>query len=236
MSTSTALVPVEPRTLTPDVWHMIGEIAPVMHAARMFGVASKEQAAAIMLKGYELGFGLTASFEFVQMVMGKPELKPRGALAILQDHPAVKTLEIRRLTDQHGVYVGHECYIKRTNGFEYTAKFSLQDAQRAGLIKPGGGWESYPENMCMWRAVGFAADVAAPDLCAGATMLLKAPERYGVALTAEGDVVEGEVVPASNLAALVEKYGAEKVMSANSGRIPETEVEITTAAKVLEGV
>ena len=233
---STALVPVEPRTLTPDVWHMIGEIAPVAHAARLFGVANKEQAAAIMLKGYELGFGLTASFEFVKVILGKPELIPKGALAILQDHPAVVKLEIRRLTDQDGVYLGHECYIKRKNGFEYTAKFTLQDAQRAGLIKKDSAWESYPENMCLWRAVGFAADVAAPDLTAGATLLLKAPERYGVTLTPEGDVVEGEVVQGPNLTALVEKHGAEKVMSANGGRIPETEAEVQAAAKALEAV
>lgn len=231
---STALIPVEPRTLTPDVWHMIGEIAPVAHAARLFGVANKEQAAAIMLKGYELGFGLTASFEFVKVILGKPELIPKGALAILQDHPAVVKLEIRRLTDQDGVYLGHECYIKRKNGFEYTAKFTLQDAQRAGLIKKDSAWESYPENMCLWRAVGFAADVAAPDLTAGATLLLKAPERYGVTLTPEGDVVEGEVVQGPNLAALVEKHGAEKVMAANGGRIPETEAEVQAAARTLE--
>jgi hypothetical protein len=233
---STALVPVEPRTLTPDVWHMIGEIAPVMHAARMFGVSSKEQAAAIMLKGYELGFGLTASFEFIKSILGKPELIPRGALAILHDHPTIERMEVRRLVDQHGVYVGHECYIKRKSGFEYTARFTLQDAQRASLIKSGSGWESYPENMCMWRAVGFCADVAAPDLTAGATLLLKAPERYGVTLTAEGDVVEGEIVQGPNLAVLVDRYGAEKVMAANGGRIPETEAEVQAAAKALEAV
>lgn len=231
---STALVPVEPRTLTPDVWHMIGEIAPVMHMARMFGVASKEQAAAIMLKGYELGFGLTASFEFVKVILGKPELIPRGALAILQGHPAIEKIDVRRLTDAHGVYVGHECYIKRRSGFEYTAKFTLQDAQRAGVMKSGSAWESYPENMCLWRAVGFAADVAAPDLTAGATLLLKAPEQYGVTLTNTGDVVEGEVVTGPNLTDLVARYGADKVMEANGGRIPETEAEVQAVTKALE--
>jgi hypothetical protein len=47
-----------------------------MHQARLFGVNNAEQAMAIMLKGYELGLGLTASFEFVQVVQGRPALSP----------------------------------------------------------------------------------------------------------------------------------------------------------------
>jgi len=48
--------------LTPDVWHMIDQIAPAMYRSRLFRVSAPEQAAAIMLKGYELGLSLTASF------------------------------------------------------------------------------------------------------------------------------------------------------------------------------
>jgi hypothetical protein len=208
----------------------------------MFGVASIEQAAAIMLKGYELGFGLAASFEFVKPILGKPELTPRGALAILHGNPEIEKIEIRRLADSSGVYIGHECSMRRRSGFEYTVKWTLADAQRAGLIKPGSGWENYPENMCLWRAVGFCADVVAPDLTAGATLLMKAPEQYGVALSAGGDVIEGQVQPVSTpmpepivLTDLVERYGPEAVMAANGGKIPATAVEVVAVARTLLG-
>src|SRR3990167_3398040 len=79
-----AIVPTAAtRELTPAIWHMIEIMSPVMHKAHLFGVTSPEQAAAIMLKGYELGLSVTASFEFVQVIQGKPSLSPRGAMAIL---------------------------------------------------------------------------------------------------------------------------------------------------------
>lgn len=238
---TTAIIPAQPRTLSPDIWRMIGEVAPIIHTSRMFGVANIEQAAAIMLKGYELGFGLAASFEFVKVILGKPELIPRGALAILHASTEIDKIEIRRLQDKSGVYVGHECYMHRRSGFEYTARWTLADAQRAGLVKSGGGWESYPENMCLWRAVGFCADVVAPDLTAGATLLMKAPEQFNVALTEGGDViVENTPIPpaasapaAPSLPALVDKYGPEVVMAANFGRIPATDDELAAVAKAL---
>ena len=56
------------RELTPSTWEMITAMAPAMHASRFFGVSSPEQASAIMIKGYELGLGLAASFEFITVI------------------------------------------------------------------------------------------------------------------------------------------------------------------------
>ena len=55
MTESTSIVTTRNKELTPSVWGMLKEIAPVMHVSRLFGVSSPEQATAIMLKGYELG-------------------------------------------------------------------------------------------------------------------------------------------------------------------------------------
>jgi hypothetical protein len=237
-----ALVPAQPRTLSMDVWQMISQVAPTIYAARIFGVANTEQAAAIMLKGYELGFGLAASFEFVKPIMGKPELIPRGALAILHGSPEMARIEIRRLTDNTGVYIGHECYMKRRSGFEYTVRWTLADAQRAGLVKAGSAWESYPENMCLWRAVGFCADVVAPDLTAGATLLMKAPEQFGVAFTEGGDVIEGQARPAEPLDQvdhttllnqMMDAFGPQVILDNNGGEIPNTPEAIQAVAKAL---
>lgn len=216
-------------------------VAPTIHESRLFGVASPAQAAAILLKGRELGFGAAASFEFINIIQGKPQLSPRGALAILHSSPEIEKIEIRELVDQSGVYLGHECYMKRRSGFEYTTRFTLADAQRAGLVKSGGGWEAYPKNMAMWRAVGFCADVVAPDLTAGATLLMKAPEQYGVALNAGGDIIEGQAQPVGApepivLTDLVERYGPEAVMAANGGKIPATAAEVGEAARALGAV
>lgn len=227
----TAIEPVAPlaiqtaatRELTPAIWRMIETMAPVMYKAHLFGVQSPEQAAAIMLKGYECGFSMTASFDFVQVIQGKPSVAPRGAMALLLSSPLIEAIEITRLEDK-GKFYGYECTMKRSGkNFKHTSRFTLEDATRAGLVKPDSGWQKYPENMCLWRAVGFAADVVAPDVTAGMTTLMKAPEMYGVALTEGGDVVDVTPVNVPSvdpLQELVNQFGAEAVMSANGGQIP----------------
>lgn len=232
--------PAPERTITPEIWHMLAEIGRSAFNAHMFkGVPNAETAAMVMLKGYELGLGISASFEFVQPVMGKFELIPRGALALMHNSPLIKSVEVTRLADGNK-FIGYQCTIIRSSGFTYTTRFTLADAERAGLVKPDSGWAKYPENLCMWRAIGFAADVAAPDITAGMTTLLKMPEQYGVAIDGVGNVVElpdpakvQQVRPALDLPALLEDYTAEEIMLANNGRIPTTDEELAAVAKTL---
>ncbi len=235
------------RQLTPSQWEMISAIAPAMYKSRFYAVTSPEQAQAIMLKGFELGLPLAASLEFIAIILGKPSLSPRGALAIIQSSGLIE-VKITRLTDGKGNYTGHECWMKRkASGFEYTARFTLEDAKRADLVKPGSGWEKYPENMCLWRSSGFAADVVCPDLIGG----LKRADELGANIDLDGNVIEGEWVPIApapvmvvapsvtpiiallTLDSLVETYGAEAVIAAAEGKIPGTEEEVQAVAEKL---
>lgn len=227
------------RELTPSIWKMIETMAPVMYKAHLFGVTGPEQAAAIMLKGYELGLSITASFEFIQVIDGKPGLAPRGAMALLHSNPLLKEIKITRL-ENGGKFTGYECFMSRAdNGFSHTSRFTLEMAQRAGLVKPNSNWQKYEENMCLWRAVGFCADVVAPDITAGMTTLMKAPEMYGVALTESGDVVDVTPVPSAldpiqnELNALITQYGADKILMIY-GNIPASLEQIADARAQLE--
>jgi len=230
-----AITTAATRELTPAIWRMIGEMAPVMYKAHLFGVTSDAQAAAIMLKGFELGLSMTAAFEFIQVIQGKPALSPRGAMALLLSNPLVKGITIERI-DNKGVFIGYECRMERVNGFMFVGRFTMEDAMRAGLVKPDSGWAKYPENMCLWRAVGFAADVVFPDVTAGMTTLMKAPEMYGVALTEGGDVIQVEAQPVTvnvdPLQALIDDFGAERIMEVCG--MPTTPEEIKAAREKLE--
>jgi len=240
-----ALATRQPRDLTPQMWQMIESVAPAMHKSRLFGVTAPEQAAAIMLKGYELGLGLAASFDLIQVIQGKPGLSPRGALAVIHASGAAD-VKIERLTDTNGAgaFRGYKVWMRRRDsGFEYTASFTMEDARRAGLVKTGSGWEHYPENMCLWRAVGFCADVVVPDVIGG----MKTADQLGADLDQAGDVVEGEwaipaaeaindpapVLPAPTLEELVAQYGADAVLAANGGTIPATVDEVAALAALL---
>jgi len=240
--TTKALVVRE--TLTPQTWEMISAIGPAMHKARLFGVSNPEQAMAIMLKGFELGLSVTASFEFVQVIQGHVGLSPRGALALIQQSPLCTKLEIQDQQDKSGN--PSACTVTMARGaFEYTVTVSMADAQRAGLIKPGSGWEKWPANMLRWRAVGFCADVVFPDIIGG----MKRADELGAEVDEAGDVIAGEwttVEPTttpdpdpetpkfSTLDDLMTRWNAGAIMEANEGRIPATSEECQAVAQKLE--
>ncbi len=219
--------------VTPTVWDTVRAIAPAMHQSRLFGVTSPDQAAAIMLKGYELGLTFTASFEFVQVVQGKVALSPRGMLALIHQSNAA-AVTITRL-EKDGKFLGYECHMKRRdNGFEHTSRFTLEDAKRAGLVKPDGAWEHYPENMCLWRSVGFCADVVVPDIGGG----MRRADEFGAAVSLNGDVIEADysVVATTTLESLIAEFGAAAVLEANNGQIPTTPEELENVWKLLDEV
>lgn len=234
--------------LTPDTWTMIQAIAPTIKDSKLFGVTNAEQAASIMLKGYELGFGLTASFEFIAVIDSKPTLSPRGMLALILNSPLCTGVEIKDEADEAGAAVACSVTMKRRGGLTYTARFTMEDARRAGLIKDRGAWEKYPANMLRWRAIGYCADVVFPDLLNG----MKRADELGAEITPEGEVIEGswavdsvpEVEPEPapldltiRIGELIERYGTQAILDANGGQIPAsmTEMDNIVAALNEEG-
>lgn len=209
---------------TPQTWEMITAIAPTMHAARLFGVASPEQAAAIMLKGHELGMGLTASFEMIHMINGKPSISPKGALALILQSPECDGIQIK---DEPG-----KCTVtmRRKGGLEYTSVFTIEDARKAGLVKTDSGWDKYPANMLRWRAIGFCADVVFPDVIGG----MRRSDEMGAPITEDGEVITVEARPIITLESLVEKYGADAVLEANGGTIPATTEDVVALAQKMD--
>lgn len=235
--TNKSIVPV-----TNETWQTIQSIAPVAQASRMFGV-TEQQAAIVMLKGNELGFGLTGGFEFIHIIEGKPSLSPQGALALIYRSGELENLEIKDLVDPK-TKAPSRCVVtmKRKNGFEYTVEFSMDDAKRAGVVRPSSNWEKYPANMLRWRAVGYCADVVFPDITGG----MYRPEELGAVVDPEDDpiitnpddVIDAVVseVPAETvttskvevvtLEAIINAgFTPDKIMAANEGRIPANQKE-----------
>lgn len=233
MSTSLATIDT-----SMTVWGTIEKMAPVMQKARLFGVATVEQAMAIMAKGHELGLPLTSSFQFIHIISDKPSLSPQGALALIYKSPEFDGIKIEDLKDEKGNPTACNVWMKRKNGIEYTASFSMADAQRAGLIKgTEGGWTKYPSNMLRWRAVGYCADVVFPDVTGG----MKRADEFGADITPDGQVI---VVDAKSSAPrvdtgkllnqLVEDFGAMAILEANQNKLPATASEIQALRIQLE--
>lgn len=233
------------RLLTPSTWEMIRQVAPVLHNSHLFATYSEAQATAIMLKGYELGLPLTASFEFISVTKGKPALSPRGALAIILQSKDLASMEI----DES---VPHQCTItmaRKSTGQKYTTTYTLDNAKAADLVKPDSNWVKWESNMLRWRAIGFVEDILFPDLLAG----MKRADEFGAVVDDAGNVIEGDwtAVPSTpitaaetpqtpgssvtvaNLEDLIAKYGAEAIMVACNGGIPGTDDEVAAVAAKL---
>lgn len=168
----------QPQPLTIEMWNLISAIAPAAHQSRLFGVSSPEQAMMIMSKGYELGMPITAAFELIHVIQGKPTLSPRGALALVQ---ASGQLEAMQIDEQPGACT---VTMRRRGGISYSLTWTLADAKKAGVIKPDSAWQSYEANMLRWRAIGFVIDVLFSDVTGG----LKRADEFGASVDAEGTV------------------------------------------------
>lgn len=238
---------LQPKEITVNTVETAKNMGELAFRSGIFKAPSAAGAAMIMLKGYELGFPMTAAAEFIQVIEGTVGLTPRGALAIIHNHPdVIRSVSFEDL-ERDGKYYGCECTIVRIkNGkdFTYTKRFTLEDAQKAQLIKPNSGWDKYPAQMCQWRALGFAADIACPDLLAGLTGIMKMPEIMNSQEAAAFSDTElssepvAEIIqpdgPQITLSDLLAKYGAEKILKVNNGSMPRTNAECAEIAEKIE--
>lgn len=237
---------LQPKEITLNAVQIASTMGELAFKSGIYKVSKPEAAAMIMLKGYELGFPMTAASEFITLIEGTVGLTPRGAMAIMQNHPEIiKSVEVTDL-EKDGKYYGCRCDIVRIkNGqeYKYSKTFTMDDARQADLIKPKSGWEKYPAQMCQWRALGFAADLACPDLLAGLTGLMKMPEI--IDSTENGSLVYTEqptveiVEPTAEekqvtLSDLLSMYEATDILAINNGAMPRNNAECAEIAEKLE--
>ena len=229
-----SLIPYQERQMTPAVWQMIQQVAPVLHGSRLFGVANEVQATAIMLAGHDLGLPFTTAFDFVKVILGKPSLIPRGQLALIYQSGLLEQFKVEDKPGQCTVYM------RRVGGIEYTVTTTIDDAKRAGLVKAQSGWDKWPANMLRWLAIGFCSDVVFPDVSGG----LRSSIHYGAVVDEAGNVVDVTPVPVSapvsvsktlTLQDLLNLYPAEQIMDANGGKIPASDAEVEAVFLVLGG-
>lgn len=223
------------RIITPEILKQAEVLAS--NTARFLGL-TEQTAKATFLKGWEIGFKMTASTEFIQVIKGKPTLSPRGHLALLHNSGIFKNggyLKVKDFTDENGV-LGCTTSMKRDDSnVEYECTVTMDDAKRAGLIKPDSGWQKWPANMLRWRSIGFCADVVASDIGGG----MKRADEFGADIDPEGNVITGKWSEINGesvitLADLQKKYSSDQIFEANNNKIPATEQEYIDVMKKLE--
>jgi len=157
----------QPQQITPELFEM------QQRQARMFAVSgafadihgkTQEQAIALALVkiqlGYEMGLSAIESMHGISLIQGRPAVgahirarKMRQAgysWRFIEQTDEACEIEIR--------YLGH---------VQGTCRYTMEDAKRAGLVKPGGAWTKSPSDMLYARCITRAQRRFAPEVLYG---------------------------------------------------------------------
>jgi hypothetical protein len=116
--------------------------------------------------GYEIGLQPLQALQNISVINGKPSVYGDAAMALVQASPVCEGIEetIEGEGTSNPVAV---CIARRRGRTPVVAKFSVEDAKRAGLWGKVGPWQAYPKRMLQMRARGFALRDAFPDVLKG---------------------------------------------------------------------
>jgi RecT family len=116
--------------------------------------------------GYEIGLAPMQALQNIAVINGKPSVYGDAAMALVQASPVCEDIEeyFEGEGTPNPIAV---CVAKRKGRKPVVAKFSVEDAKRAGLWGKQGPWTAYPKRMMQMRARGFALRDAFPDVLKG---------------------------------------------------------------------
>ncbi len=116
--------------------------------------------------GYEIGLAPLQALQNISVINGKPSVYGDAAMALVQASPVCEGVEeyVEGEGTPNPVAV---CVASRKGRKPVVARFSVEDAKRAGLWGKQGPWQAYPKRMLQMRARGFALRDAFPDVLKG---------------------------------------------------------------------
>lgn len=106
----------------------------------------------VMLAARELGISPVMALNGgLNIINGKTEISARMMNALIRR--AGHSIKILESTETSCKLAG----TRADNGDTAEASYTLAEAQKAGLVKPGGGWTKNPKDMCFARALSRLA-------------------------------------------------------------------------------
>lgn len=133
------------------VYHTVAEHAVT---SKMYSSNLRDKSAVmmIMLAARELGVPPMQSLNGgLNIIQGKVEISARMMSALIRKSGHKFT--IKESSDRYCELVG----TRSDTGESQSASFSFEEAQKAGLVKPSGGWVKWPKDMCFARALSRLA-------------------------------------------------------------------------------
>jgi hypothetical protein len=158
-ASNSELAKVSQTDLTPDMWSMYKEQAKyIAQSGLVAGAEKPEQAIVVMLLGLDLGLRPTAALRGIDIIKGRPAIKPQlmAALIVNAGHPRVRVIE--RSEKQCVLEFRH-----KDDDAVVTVSYTWAEAQRAGLA----GKDNYaknPADMLYNRCLGRGARQEYPEI------------------------------------------------------------------------
>lgn len=172
LQTSTALVPADVQAPAPAEWEKQLEprsmrdaqnLSTAMFTARLFnGYGSKEAVLSTVLAGRELGLPAIASLRGFHIVEGRHCLAADAIRALVMRSGQAKFFRCIKRTNEEATFEA-----QRGDDPPVALSYSMDDAQRAGVVKKGSGWEKHPADMLVARASSKLARLLFPDVVFG---------------------------------------------------------------------
>ncbi|AUT62910.1 hypothetical protein [Paraburkholderia terrae] len=150
-----------------------------------------EKCAVAMQWGNELGLKPMQSLQNIAVVGNRPSLWGDAVLALVTSSPACKDV-IEFFEDEDTEDMTAVCIAQRHGKGDKTGRFSIADAQTAGLVGKDV-WQKYPKRMLQMRARGFALRDQFPDVLRGIPITELVREAIDMGRVEEVDPATGEV-------------------------------------------
>jgi hypothetical protein len=157
------------------------KLADAFYASGLFpDIKSQAQAIVKIQAGAELGFAPIYSMQKVYIVQGKIVMAAE-AMGALVKKSGKYNYRIKEYTDENVTLTFYE-----NKEAVFDSPFTMQDARKAGLIKPGSGWEKFPRAMLFSKAMSQGARAVCPEVIGGVYTF----EDFGLEADDEGNVKE----------------------------------------------
>jgi hypothetical protein len=127
------------------------------------GMDKPEQVLVAIMTGMEVGLPPMFSVQKIAVINGRPSLWGDAIPALLY----AKGFKLSERIEGDGDKRVAVCEVTRPTGDKVERRFSVGDAQTAGLWGKQGPWKQYPDRMLQMRARGFAARDGAADVLGG---------------------------------------------------------------------
>lgn len=156
-----------------EEWEMLQNMAKAATESKYFeklgGIAG---ITSIALYARELGIPVMgAVFGGLQNVMGKISMSPEMMNSLIRRDG--HKIEIMESTDFACKIKG----IRKDTGEVYISVFTIDDAKKAGLIRPNSGWDKYPSDMLFARCISRLRRRLFPDIASKSYVEGEVPEK-----------------------------------------------------------